>query len=140
MKHAARKNATVDEQRRFQRQYDRDRAPPLRTAFPDISQLSIELAFADRSGTAHKEPAPSSQSHAFYPPARAFFRFTCPCADCNGEFDLSANVAQLAAASGRVTRTATAKLQCAGVRARDRITGSSCPIELTCRIVAKGAS
>ena len=137
MKLAARKNATVDEQRRFQRQHDRDRAPPLRTAFPDVSQLSIELAFADRSGTAHKEPAPSSQSHAFYPPARAFFRFTCPCADCNGEFALSASVAQVAAAGGRASRSATAKLQCTGVRARDRITGSSCPIELTCRIVAK---
>jgi hypothetical protein len=26
------------------------------------------------------------------------------------------------------------------VRARDRVTGASCPIELTCRIVAKAAS
>ena len=43
MKLAARKNATVDEQRRYQRQYDRDRAPPLRTAYPEVSQLSIEL-------------------------------------------------------------------------------------------------
>ena len=140
MKLAARKNATVDEQRRYQRQHDRDRSPPLRTAFPEVSQLSIELAFADRSGSMHKEPAPSSQSHAFYPPARAFFRFTCPCADCNGEFDLSASVAQVAASSGRASRSATAKLQCSGVRARDRVTGSSCPIELTCRIVAKASS
>src|ERR1700677_450483 len=114
MKLADRKHATVDEQRRYQRQHDRDRAPALRTAFPEVSQLSIELAFADRSGKMHKEPAPSSQAHAFSPPARAFFRFTCPCADCNGEFDPSASVAQVAASRGRASRSATAKLQCTG--------------------------
>jgi hypothetical protein len=108
MKLAARKNATVDEQRRYQRQYERDRSPAMRLAFPELALLNVELTFADRNGTGPKEPVPSSQSHAFYPPARAFFRFTCPCADCNGEFDLSANVAQLAAAGGRGIRTARA--------------------------------
>jgi hypothetical protein len=136
MKLAARKNATVDEQRRYQRQYERDRSPAMRLAFPGLALLNVELTFADRNGTGPKEPVPSSQSHAFYPPARAFFRFTCPCADCNGEFDLSASVAQLAAADGRGIRHVTANLQCNGVRARDRITGAACPIELHCRIAA----
>jgi len=112
----------------------------LRTAYPEVSQLSIELAFADRTGTVAKEPAPSSQSHAFYPPARAFFRFTCPCADCNGEFDLSASVAQVAASSSRASRSGTANCNALACARADRVTGASCPIELTCRIVAKAAS
>jgi hypothetical protein len=82
---------------------------------------------------------PSSQSHAFYPPAQAFFRFRCPCADCDGEFDLTTNVAQLAATTGRGSRTVTAQVHCAGTRARDRASGSGCPIELNYRIVAQSA-
>src|SRR5579863_7188108 len=101
MKIAARKNSSLDEQRRYRRQYDRDRSPALRSAFPQLLQLNIELSFGDRTGAAPKEVVPSSQSHAFYPPAQAFFRFRCPCADCDGEFDLSTNVAQLAATTGR---------------------------------------
>ncbi len=140
MKIAVRKNASLDEQRRYRRQYDRDRAPPLRSAFPQLTQLNIDLSFADRTGAAPKEVAPSSQAHAFYPAAQAFFRFRCPCADCDGEFDLTGNVAQIAATtSGRGSRTLSAKLQCVGTRARDRASGASCPIELSFRIVATGA-
>jgi len=100
--------------------------------------LNIELSFGDRTGAAPKEVVPSSQSHAFYPPAQAFFRFRCPCADCDGEFDLSTNVAQLAATTGRGSRSVSAKVHCAGTRARDRATGTGCPIELNYRIVALG--
>ena len=100
--------------------------------------MNIELSFGDRTGAAPKEVVPSSQSHAFYPPAQAFFRFRCPCADCDGEFDLSANVAQLAATTGRGSRTVTAKVHCSGTRARDRASGIGCPIELNYRIVALG--
>ena len=113
MKIAARKNSSLDEQRRYRRQYDRDRSPALRSAFPQLQQLNIELSFGDRTGAAPKEVVPSSQSHAFYPPAQAFFRFRCPCADCDGEFDLSANVAQLAGTPGRGSRTVAAKVHCA---------------------------
>ena len=138
MKIAARKNSSLDEQRRYRRHYDRDRSPALRSAFPQLQQLNIELSFGDRTGAAPKEVVPSSQSHAFYPPAQAFFRFRCPCADCDGEFDLSANVAQLAGTPGRGSRTVSAKVHCAGTRARDRATGTTCPIELNYRIVALG--
>src|SRR5471030_566741 len=120
MKIAARKNSSLDEQRRYRRQYDRDRSPALRSAFPQLLQLNIELSFGDRTGAAPKEVVPSSQSHAFYPPAQAFFRFRCPCADCDGEFDLTTNVAQLAATTGRGSRTVTAQVHCSGTRARSR--------------------
>jgi hypothetical protein len=139
MKIAVRKNASLDEQRRYQRQYDRDHSPPLRSAFPQLVQLSIELTFVDRTGSAAKELPPSSQSHAFYPAAHAFFRFRCPCADCSGEFDLTDSVGQLAAASGHGSRSTSARLQCAGTRTRDRASGTGCPIELNCRIVATSA-
>jgi hypothetical protein len=141
MKIAVRKNASLDEQRRYRRQYDRDRSPALRSAFPQLQQLNIELSFADRTGAAPKEVSPSSQTHAFYPAAQAFFRFRCPCADCDGEFDLSSHVAQVATSTnGRSSRSLSAKLQCTGTRARDRASGAGCPIELNFRIVATGAA
>jgi len=130
MKPASRKPVTAGEQKRNQRQYDRERAPAMRSAFPQVAQVRIELTFSDRTHL-----APSSQSHALFPAARAFFRFACPCQDCDGEFDVTANVGKLAAAGGQITRTATSRLSCQGVRSRDRATGALCPIELGCRIV-----
>ena len=70
MKLAARKNATVDEQRRYQRQYERDRSPAMRLAFPGLALLNVELTFADRNGTGPKSryrprnPTPSTRRRA----------------------------------------------------------------------------
>jgi hypothetical protein len=84
MKLAPRKAVSSIEQRRTRRLSDRVAAPALRTAFPQVENLRIELNFSDR--TAH---APSLQQHILYPSARAFFRFACPCFECDGEFDLT---------------------------------------------------
>jgi hypothetical protein len=130
MKLSSRKPVTLGEQRRNQRQYDRDHAPTLRTTFPQIATLQIELIFSDRTGM-----APSSQSHAMFPAARAFFRFACPCFDCDGEFDLSANVTTVAAGTKPASRTSAGQMNCQGMRSRDRITGARCPITLDWRIV-----
>lgn len=67
----------------------RDRAATLtlREAFPSVQQLRLELKF---EGAAANLPA--AQSHVLHPPARAFFAFPCPHADCDGQFDLTAAV------------------------------------------------
>ena len=37
------------------------------------------------------------QLHTLFPSANAFFRFACPCAECDGEFDLTTTIKTLAA-------------------------------------------
>jgi len=97
--------------------------------FPQLGLVRMELAFADTT-----QPAPSAQSHTFYAAARAFFRFACPCYDCDGEFDLSSTVRELAAAAGPRLREERGALLCQGVRTRDRASGAHCPIQLQYRI------
>ena len=72
----------------------RDRAATLalREAFPAVQQLRLELKF---EGSAANLPA--DQSHVLHPPARAFFAFPCPHADCDGQFDLTAAVSAVLA-------------------------------------------
>jgi hypothetical protein len=125
LKLASRKIASPVEQRRDQRQHDRERAPSLRQLFPQLGLIRLELTFADAT-----RPAPSSQTHTYYAAARAFFRFACPCYDCDGEFDMSAAVRELAAAAGPRLRQVRGTLHCQGIRARDRASGARCPIEL----------
>jgi hypothetical protein len=127
---AARKAASLIEQRRYQRQYDRDRAQPLRAMFPLVGRVQIELSFPGARDT-----VPSAQTFVLYPPARAFFRYPCPCQDCDGEFDVSATVGVLAASDVDAVRSSTTEFHCQGVRSRDRLSGSPCPIRLSCRIV-----
>jgi hypothetical protein len=135
MKLQSRKSASVGELKRNQRHTDRDRAPPMRSAFPQVEQLRIELSFADRTGR-----APSPQMHILFPPARAFFRFACPCSECDGEFDLSLAVSALvngAAGSKRSShRTASDNLMCEGVRLRNQANSRPCPIAVNIRLDA----
>jgi hypothetical protein len=130
---AARKAANPIEQRRYQRQYDRDRAPPLRAMFPLVARVQIELSFPGV-----RDAAPSAQTFVLYPAARAFFRYPCPCQDCDGEFDVSATVGALVASD--TVRASTTEFQCQGVRSRDRLSGSPCPIRLSCRVVISCAA
>ena len=127
---AARRTVSAGEERRNSRLRDRDRSQTLRGAFPKVEQIRIELTFSDPL-----HAAPSAQSFSFYPSARAFFRFACPCLDCDGEFDVGERVARLVASPGRATRTATVQQNCLGARARDRINGNRCPITLECKII-----
>ncbi len=135
MKLQSRKSASVSELKRNQRHTDRDRAPPMRSAFPQLEQLRIELDFADRTGR-----APSPQMHILFPPARAFFRFACPCSECDGEFDLSLAVSALvnsATSSKRSSnRTVSDNLVCEGVRLRNQANSRPCPIAVKIRLDA----
>ena len=73
-------------------------APPLRVTYPAIQHLRLELKF---EGTTTNIPA--AQSHVLHPPARTFFEFPCPHADCDGQFDLTVvlSIIQATARLGR---------------------------------------
>src|SRR5215467_10293588 len=83
MKLAAGYPAVTREGRMDQLRRDRASSQAMRAAFPTVRQLRIELKF---EGSQPNTPA--SQSHVLYPPARAFFGYPCPYADCDGHFDL----------------------------------------------------
>jgi len=102
----------------------------MRSRYADVAKLQIDLNFAGMS-----RPPPSPQSHSYYPPARAFFRFACPCSECDGEFDLSANVASLAELKQPSARTASGRLGCEGMHFRERATAAPCPMALSWRLV-----
>jgi hypothetical protein len=101
---------------------ERARCSVVRKAFPQIEQLRIELVFGTTRGV-----APSPQVHTLYPAAAAFFRFPCPCADCDGDFDLTDVVTALA---GSGVLSSRGQLICDGTR-RDHPAGqAACPIRL----------
>jgi len=95
-----------------QLRHDWAAARALRTAFPTVQQLRIELKFAEPGSS-----APAPQSHVLYPPARAFFEYPCPYSDCNGQFNLTAAVT---AAMSNETHQAGGALACGGSRGGDQ--------------------
>jgi hypothetical protein len=132
---AARKSAGVSLLRRDQMLRERMQTPALRQVFPEVGHLRIELSFDDV--IAHR---PSPQQHTLFPAAAAFFRFVCPCTDCDGDFDLKPAVtALLKNATWRKhdSITASGKLSCDGVRIRDRGTEhKACSIQLNFKLIA----
>jgi len=132
---AARKSAGVSLLRRDQMLRQRMQTPALRQVFPEVGHLRIELSFDDV--IAHR---PSPQQHTLFPAAAAFFRFVCPCTDCDGDFDLKPAVtALLKNATWRKhdSITASGKLSCDGVRIRDRGTEhKACSIQLNYKLIA----
>src|SRR4051812_9057977 len=63
---------------------DRAAAQAISSAYPSVATLGLELHF---EGTEAR--VPTDQVHVMHPPARAFFEFPCPYADCDGHFNLS---------------------------------------------------
>jgi hypothetical protein len=62
-----------------------------------------------------------------HPPARAFFQFVCPYANCDGTFDLSP-AARLVIEQSSLQSAGT--LECPGTRSRDGVTRQACGIQL----------
>jgi len=110
---------------------DFSRAAPLREIYPHLAEVHIEFEFAD--GTPR---TPSPQAYAYYPAARGFFRYACPCHDCSGEFDLSAEVAELAGKSGRTRRTRRVTVLCGGQRLDQTRVTIPCPIQAQVHVSA----
>ncbi len=101
----------------------------MRAAFPQVEQLRIELSFEDRGST-----SPTAQLHTLYPPARAFFTYPCPHADCDGEFVLEGAVR---AALCDSTLSAHGSLPCGGVRPSDKGSKRPCELRLAYTITAR---
>lgn len=94
----------------------------LRTAFPQVAQLRIELSFVDA-----RSISPAAQVHTLYPPARAFFTYRCPHSDCDGEFEL-AGIVRAAVSEG--TQEARGSLLCAGARPGEKGSKRTCELRL----------
>lgn len=113
------------------------RADPLRKLFPEVQQLRIELFFSD---TKTHLAQPSPQLHTLFAAAPAFFRFSCPCADCDGDFDLTDAVTTAITSQAGRKRPAslTGHLSCQGVRFRGHaVLQSSCPIQLSFQLLSE---
>jgi hypothetical protein len=134
MRVAMRKGPLSALPRREQMLTARTRTAALRVVHPEIGQLRIELTFNDLS--AHTI---SPQQHTLYPAAPAFFRFACPCTDCDGDFDLSGAVNTVLESSAwhrRGSVTSTGSLPCLGARLHDRAGNKNCAMKLDFKLVA----
>jgi hypothetical protein len=105
---------------------ERATALPLRAMFPGVQQVRLELEFEAAANT------PASQAHVLHPPARAFFDFPCPYADCDGHFDLTTVVSGTLSTSAH---EAEGVLECAGLRAHGGAK-QPCQLQLSYRIIA----
>jgi hypothetical protein len=108
------------------------RSALLRQVYPQLAEVRVELEFRD--GTA---PSPSPQSFSYFPAARGFFRYACPCHSCSGEFDLTTFVAEAAANDATTPRTRRVDVSCTGQRARDLKERFACPIGARIRVSVK---
>ena len=100
-------------------------APRMRTRFPQLASLQLDLEFSDRN-----DFLPSPQVTVFHPPASAFFYFACPYNDCDGEFDLRRAV-DLAVSSGE--NESGNQIRCTGARRG----GAACTLCLEYSISAR---
>jgi hypothetical protein len=87
---------------------DRSAAPVMRARFPQLATLKLDFDFVEPTAC-----LPSPQVTVLHPPARAFFCFTCPHNDCDGEFDLTQPV-ELAADAR--SKHADGTIRCTGRR------------------------
>ena len=120
--------AATRRERMDQLRHDRAAAGVLRTVLPTLQQLRIELQF---SGPDASPPTP--QLHVLYPPARAFFEYPCPYADCSGLFDLADAVRM---AMSNTLHRAHGVLVCAGSRGGDHASGRPCLLRVAYEVSA----
>ena len=116
-------------------QTSRVRASSVRNAFPQVAVIRIDLSFI---GGLVRSPSP--QTFLLYPAAHAFFRFACPCADCDGDFNLTLDVTELATTRQPPSvpgRSFAGQNSCQGVRRRDTDHSQPCGIGLNFRIAVE---
>jgi hypothetical protein len=113
---------------REQLRRDRAAAQTLRTTFPLLGHIRIDLVFHEPNGV-----SPAPQTHVLHPSARAFFEFPCPYSHCDGKFDLS-RFAQDAAHQAGVEVEGT--LECPGTRPSLGATRQPCALILNYEIAS----
>lgn len=128
MKFASAKASRGRGQTRERQRRDRATVPSLRVRFPDIATLKIEFSYSDRSPF-----TPAPQTAVLHPPAAAYFVYPCPYTDCDGEFDLSTAVSNLASAGDRCC---DGQSKCNGMRQVDSGT-TACGLTLEFAIEAR---
>jgi hypothetical protein len=134
---AARKNPNSALPRREQLMAEHLRATPLAKLFPKIEQLRIEMVFSEPDG---RLPPPSPQLRTLYSAAPAFFRFACPCADCDGIFDLTDAITALVGngLGKKASVSVEGRLMCQGTRFRDHaVLQAPCPMALSYKLHAE---
>ena len=108
---------------REQLRRDRAAAQTLRSTFPLLGQIRIDLVFEDPNGV-----SPARQTHVLHPAARAFFEFPCPYSHCDGKFDLSRFARDAANQAGaQIAGT----LECSGTRPRCNAARQPCGLLLS---------
>ena len=132
MRMPTRKKESVFQQRRAQWLRDRASAQTLRSAYPAVEMIRVELTFKDSTTR-----PPAAQSYVVHPPARAFFEYPCPFADCDGKFDLGKEATQAMAASAK---HAEGHLECTGLRSRDGLQKQPCGLRVTYALITQYAS
>jgi hypothetical protein len=100
----------------------RSAAQVVRIAFPAVQHIHLGLKFESANRL-----TPASQSHQLHPPARAFFEFPCPYADCGGSFDLTSAVN---AAVADLARHSEGVLNCEGLRPLSYASRQLCGLRL----------
>jgi hypothetical protein len=128
MRLAASRNLDPRQQRADQLRRDRAASQSVRVAFPAIQELRLELKFVGTNSN-----APGSQSHVLHPPARAFFTFPCPYANCDGQYDLTEAVT---AALEDPAHRAEGMLECRGLRAQKYDSKQPCQLHLLYTVTA----
>lgn len=104
---------------------DRASAQPLRVRYPQFASLKLQFEFRESDPDL---AAPVPHLFVMHPPSQAYFLFPCPHADCDGEFDLTSAVAELARSR---KHHCDGKQVCGGQRARDKNGRGPCQLALT---------
>jgi hypothetical protein len=116
-------NSEAARRQRYERlRRDRAAAEAISAAYPKIATLGLELHFEGSEAR-----IPTDQTHVLHPPARAFFEFPCPYADCDGQFNLTEAV-RTALATSR--KSSTGVLECSGTRVKDHTGRQQCKLHL----------
>jgi hypothetical protein len=112
-------------QLRERQRRDRATAQAMRVVYPQFASLKLEFGFRE---TDPDISVPAPHLLVMHPPSQAYFVFPCPYADCDGEFDLSSAVAELAR-SHEAHCKGTQK--CGGQRVRDKNGRTPCQLTLS---------
>ena len=117
-------SANSRNQLRERQRRDRATAQLLRVMYPQFASLKLEFGFSESDPDIS---APAPHLLVMHPPSQAYFVFPCPYADCDGEFDLTSAVADLARSR---EPHAHGSQKCGGQRVRDKNGRTPCQLTL----------
>jgi hypothetical protein len=126
MKFAVASSANARGQMRERQRRDRAATATMKARYPQFGSLRLVFDF---SGAGPFTPAP--QVNVMHPPAKAYFVFPCPHADCDGEFDLTSPIDSLARDGAAL---GNGHLGCPGHRSVDRKGRAACGLSLDYKI------